>query len=484
MRRIAYCSPVNPLPSGISDYSEELLPFLGRYADVVLFVPEGVTPANPRVREHLEVRPMDTLARAHARQPFDALIYHIGNSPVHAEIYEHALRLPGVVLLHEWVLHHFKLWYAATRRADAGIYEREVVARYGAAGERVARRMARGQLLDGAFDLPLVEDVVASAAGLIGHSRYVVDRACALRGDLPTAVVPMGVPLPRLRDARAARARLGLPLGAPLWASFGHVNPYKRVEAALRAFRHFLRWEPAARYLLVGSVSPSYDLGAVIRRLGLQESVIVSGYVAPSEFGDYVAASDLCLNLRYPTAGETSASLLRLLGAGRPTLVSAVGALDELPDDVCAKVDPGPAEAEQILAYAHALWRAPRLAQSLGRHARAHIAREHSLERAARGYIAFLDRLYDWGVTLPERAPLWSVEDADFEPASATGTRAIDAPAARVQPGADSVVRQLSIDAGIALAELGASPDDAAVSDAAALLADLFVTPSRSPERR
>ncbi len=38
--------------------------------------------------------------------------------------------------------------------------------------------------------------------------------------------------------------------------------------------------------------------------------------------------------LRHPTAGETSASLLRLLGAGRPTLVTATGSFAELPPTI------------------------------------------------------------------------------------------------------------------------------------------------------
>jgi hypothetical protein len=36
--RIAYFSPLGPDPSGISDYSEELLPHLARHWDMDLFV--------------------------------------------------------------------------------------------------------------------------------------------------------------------------------------------------------------------------------------------------------------------------------------------------------------------------------------------------------------------------------------------------------------------------------------------------------------
>ncbi len=409
MRRIAYCSPVNPVSSGISDYSEELLPHLGRYVDISLFVERGLAPSDPRLAQHMDLRALDELPALHARRPFDALVYQLGNSPAHGTIYDLSLRLPGVVVLHEWVLHHLKLWHAAERRRDVGAYLREMEQRYGATGARIGRMMTRGQLQDAAFRYPLVEDVVEHAAGLIGHSSFVVDQALALRPGLPAAIVPMGVPLPPLIDRTAAREALELPLDAPIWASFGHINPYKRMESALRAFRRFRAEHPDALYVLVGSVSPSFDLPGLVRRLELDDSVAVTGYVPRQAFERYVAAADVCLNLRFPTAGETSASLLRLLGAGRATLVSSIGAFAELDAGVVAPVDVDDSEADLILAYARLLLEQPELAAQLGRNAREFVAREHSLERAAAGYVSFLAVLNGWGDTPATRPVLWEV---------------------------------------------------------------------------
>ncbi|HEY0607133.1 MAG TPA: hypothetical protein VGD58_29710, partial [Herpetosiphonaceae bacterium] len=266
MRRIAYCSPVNPVESGISDYSEELLPYLGQYAEVSLFVDRGLAPTNPELRRHLAVHPIDELPALQRKRPFDAVVYHMGNSPAHGAIYEMSRQVQGVIVLHEWVLHHFKLWHAAERRKDIGVYLREMQQRYGAEGERVARKMSRGQLQDAAFSFPLVEDLIEHAQGLIGHSRFVVDQARALRPDLPAAVVPMGVPLPPLLARDAAREQLGLPLDVPIWASFGHINPYKRMESALRAFKRFRAEQPDARYILVGSVWTTPWLSRATRR--------------------------------------------------------------------------------------------------------------------------------------------------------------------------------------------------------------------------
>src|SRR5947207_1940050 len=131
MKRIAYASPLTPAPSGISDYSEELLPYLAQYVDITLYVDAGRKPSNPDLTRHLALRPIGKLERDQRRRPYDAILYHMGNSPVHAAIWQAMQRTPGVVVLHEFVLHHFMLNYAATVRRNVAAYRAEAARRYG-----------------------------------------------------------------------------------------------------------------------------------------------------------------------------------------------------------------------------------------------------------------------------------------------------------------------------------------------------------------
>ncbi len=396
MRRIAYASPVNPAASGISDYSEELLPQLAQYAEVTLYLDDRLRPSNPQLLRDVVIRPLSALARDQKRQPFDAILYHIGNSPVHAQIWRTMQHVPGVVVLHEFVLHHFMLQYYANTLGDIELYRSEAGRCYGPEGERIANLMLHGRFTEAAFDLPFCEDVLACAKGLIAHSNYVIERVAAIRPDLPAAHVPMGVPLPAPLSRAEARTRRGIPADVHLLASFGHINPYKRIDATLRAVRALLPDFPQLRYLLVGSVSPSYDLQAAIARAGLQDVVSVTGYVDRAAFEEYVAAADICINLRHPTAGETSASLLRLLGAARPTLVTATGSFTELPLGTAAQVDPDASEQDLIQAYCRLLLGNPTLAEQIGLAARTYVAQDHTLEGAAQGYMRFLRDCYGW----------------------------------------------------------------------------------------
>src|SRR5207248_8267372 len=52
--KLAYFSPLTPQRSGISDYSEELLPYLAEGAEITLFV-DGFQPMNRELTSHFEV---------------------------------------------------------------------------------------------------------------------------------------------------------------------------------------------------------------------------------------------------------------------------------------------------------------------------------------------------------------------------------------------------------------------------------------------
>jgi len=461
--RLAYFSPLNPIPSGISDYSEDLLPYLAAYADVEIFIDAGYRPANADIAAHFPVQPFQRYARRARRPAYDATLYHVGNSPAHDYILKTLEKHPGVVVLHDYVLHHLVLW-RAFRYGDGTAYH-DAMVRYGEAAWKLALHMMRGQMSDEVFQYPLCEEVVGQAAAVIAHSEYVAGQVRALRPELPVAVVPMGVPLPALPERALARERLGLPPNALVLSSFGHINPYKRMEPALRAFRRLREDYPAALFVLVGSVSPHLDLAGLIRRLGLADSVRVTGYVETGAFNGYLAASDICLNLRYPTAGETSASLLRILGAGLPTLVSRTGAFCELPADAAIQVGVGAEEEDELHAFLDHLAGHPEARAALGARARHYVTTRHAMEAAAAGYAGFLAQLAGQEPPAPRRAPLFVPQTGRPAPLPAT------------PPAPPPLEKPTTLPAQVAaqaLAELGLTEDDRASLQAVAeVLAEL-----------
>lgn len=383
--KIAYASPLRPQASGVSDYSEELLPYLARAFDITL-ITDNVTPANPALASFakLDLRELD----AHA-QSFDAIVYHIGNAPLYANFYNASLRIPGVLVLHDVVLHHLRAWQTI-ERGDLKSYVNALRAAY---GEAVAERAAANLMAINRFEYPLSEESIRRARGVIVHSAYAASFVRGVAPQIPVAHVPMGImSMPRIapRDARAA---LNLAQDAFIVSAFSQIDPHKRISVVLEAFAEFLAQQPNARLLLIGSVSPNYDVTALIQSSGVAHAVQCTGFVTMKDYQNYVAASDICLNLRYPSAGETSASLLRLLAAGKTTLVTRTATYADLPDNVVVKIEPDAYEKNLLYEYMRYFAARPDARNAFGENARAYVLQHHTLEQATQGYVDFLKQL-------------------------------------------------------------------------------------------
>lgn len=395
--RIAWYSPLPPLRSGIADYSAELLPALAEHLEIELVVDEGLRP-DPALAGRFPGFPVHghrALPGLLAAGRFDLVVYQLGNNPdYHGAIWRTLQAHPGVVTLHEAVLHHMIRELTLHGGAPEG-YVRELRYAYGPTAEAMGRRCLETGIPLDPWSLPLFERTVDASLGVIVHNRATRERVVASRPEARIATIPLPAAVPAMgsggpeADLAAARAELGIPADVFVVATFGFLTAAKRPEVLLRAFARLRREAPGARLYVVGEVSPHYDFAGLLGG-GLSEGVTVTGRVGLDRFHLYMSAADVAVNLRYPTAGETSAVVVRLLGLGRPVIVSNAGAFAEIPDGCAAKVDVDDTEEELLLAYLRAFHADPDLARAVGENARRHAAEHHTPEAAARAYADFL----------------------------------------------------------------------------------------------
>jgi glycosyltransferase involved in cell wall biosynthesis len=361
--KVAYYSPLPPERSGIADYSAMLLPELEQRIDV-----EVVRRGRRWAR------------RAHSS---DVALYHVGNDPEHhAWIVEELRRRPGLVVLHDFVLHHLIAGMTVGRR-DANGYLDAMQREAGAVGRMLAHGVVDGLLPAlwerRAHEFPLTGEILGSATGVIVHSRY-VERRVREHGyagrvwRIPLAAWPMPSEVP---DA-------GLPADRLVVASFGHLNPAKRVPQLLEGFTLFRQRVPEALLLLVGSFAPGV-------RVDVPDDALHYDYVPEERLWSLLAATDVCVSLRYPTMGETSGIAVRALEAGRPQVVSDVGWFSELPDDVALKVPVGGDEVETLAVHLERLARDDELRTRMGAAARDLARREHDVGHVADAYAEVLE---------------------------------------------------------------------------------------------
>ena len=391
--KVAYYSPMPPSRSGIADYSALLLPELEKRVDVVIARP----------------------GRFKKPPAADVSLYHVGNdAEAHGWIVEALRRRPGVVVLHDFVLHHLVVGLTFSRGDAAG---------YLAAMEReggLVGRLLAYAVLDNKLpplwetrpeDYPLAGEILRDATGLIVHSHYVEERARATGYDGPIVRIPHPAwPIPEIAAAKAD--------GDPLFGCFGHLNETKRIEELVHAFARVRERHPNARLLLVGS------LAVRLARLELPDGVEHRDYVPEDELWSLMAACDAIVSLRSPTMGETSGSAIRALSLGKPLVVSDVGWFAELPDEAVIKVPVDEGE-EDTLAAALAALTDPNVRAKMGAAARELVEREHRLDRIAEAYAAARDRL-SVGAAVPAavlRAVLPAAEETSITVTSEVAAR-------------------------------------------------------------
>jgi len=358
--RVAYYSPLPPERSGIADYSALLLPALEQLLELEV-VRRGRT------------RPVAA----------DVALYHVGNDPdAHSWIVDALRRRGGVVVLHDFVLHHLVAGLTLGRK-DGPAYLAAMEREAGIPGRLIAHGVLEGRVVPlwetRPDEFPLVREVLTLATSLIVHSGYVERRAREAGYEGPVWRIPHPAwPTPDVEPARVE--------GRPLFGCFGHVNASKRIPQLVEAYEAVRERHPNAKLLLVGPASPRFDADRFA-----EERIERIDYVQEQRLWSLMAACDAIVSLRSPTMGETSGSVIRALTLGRPLVVSDVGWFAELPDEVALKVPVDDEEVSGLAVSLELLASSEAMQRAMSDAAREYVEREHDLGRVAEQYAAALE---------------------------------------------------------------------------------------------
>ena len=172
----------------------------------------------------------------------------------------------------------------------------------------------------------------ADGALAVVHSP--VTRRALIRRGIPAAavhVIPHGcMPQRDLRiDTLSAKGRLGLPHASVLVTMFGFVGGYKGHDIAVRALARL----PERFHLAIcgGSHPESNDRAfatviRLVKKLGLERRVTITGWLPEETAGLYAAATDVCLAPYRDDALSASGAITWALASGRPIVASKITA--------------------------------------------------------------------------------------------------------------------------------------------------------------
>jgi hypothetical protein len=183
--------------------------------------------------------------------------------------------------------------------------------------------------------------------------------------------------VPAAADVLAVRDRLGVAAAATLCGVFGHLRESKRIRSVVRACE-----AAGVPLLLAGACGP--DLESAIEPYLSQVHRV--GHTPADEFWTLAHAVDICVNLRYPPAGETSGIGVRLMSIGKPVVMTESLEVSRFPEGACIRIDGGVREQAHLEEVLRWLVRFPFDGRSIGAQAAAYIEREHSPDRVGTLY--------------------------------------------------------------------------------------------------
>jgi glycosyltransferase involved in cell wall biosynthesis len=315
-RRLGLVTLLPPTPSGIADHSARIADAIHHElddVDVTVFV-EGTSTA--AVRRSYPVHELATLPARWASGELDAVVYCFGNNRMHRDFLPMLRIVPGHAFLHDVRL--------------TGAFDQWGLDSLAAA------------LYDGNPDgsALFAKPIALAAQSVLVQSRHAAE---LVEGDSGVVAVDVGplctegpLDVERLDDGRA-----------PWVLSLGIADATKRSDVFVAAMDELGRRRPI-RAALVGLGGERFVDGADRSAVG---GVLATGHVSATELTDWFRRATVLVQLRSVSNGESSGVIGQALSHGVPLVVSDLGAMAELPDEVAVKVpvDVDPAGLATIL---------------------------------------------------------------------------------------------------------------------------------------
>lgn len=340
-----YASPLNPVQSGISDYSETLVQALQEKYEITLLIKDYVmTNRNLTNTCNVLIYGRDQIPF----DEFDCIVYNIGNQPYyHDYIYRCCLEHPGLVILHDFSLYYL---FIGVHSQDGDIL-REIYNQTGISGIHMIKSAIKNinwDLLECkrlASEMPLNQELLQSGNQFMVHSDYTYRKVIKTGCVKPEQVRKINL-IPSIDDGTEYMERdelfdkYNVPKDALILASFGFIGNTKLNHIVCKLVAKLSKeLEQKICYVMVGE--GNYTAAGESKSVDDYvdgKTIIKTGYTEIIEFNSFIKHSDIIINLRHPSMGETSSALIRILGLGKVCIISDEAWFSEIPGDCAIKL--------------------------------------------------------------------------------------------------------------------------------------------------
>ncbi|EKQ50534.1 MULTISPECIES: glycosyltransferase family 4 protein [unclassified Clostridium] len=333
--RLLYASPLLPKKSGISDYSEILIYGLKKYFSITILI-DNYTLKNKELYKDFDIKIYEKDKIDY--NEYQHIIYNIGNNPdFHMYMYDLILKYSGYVILHDYSLFYLTSgYYQQNDQLFSKIYELE-----GSKGIHIVKK----QLKQGGFKnilecktiadkIFLNKEILDRAKGIIVHSNYTKEMLenRGYNNVLKINMVNMSNDNILDQSNDYLKKKYNISDEDFVIGSFGNIAPTKQNHIICEAVKHYNEVNDKKIYYIMsgdGDYVDSY----------LDKFIIKTGFIDIAKYNSILKRVNVVFNLRYPSMGETSISLIHAMGMKKACVITNDAWFKEIPDSCALKIE-------------------------------------------------------------------------------------------------------------------------------------------------
>lgn len=413
-KKLAFFTPLSPARSGISLYSEELLPALSKYYDIDVVVDES----HSDIKDQESYRVINTKDFLKTAASYERIIYQMGNSIFHDYMHEILDIYPGVVCMHDFYLSNY-FRYKETVAGHERIWSEQLLSSHG-----YSALIQRAEICDDEkimYQYPSNFNVLSNATAIIvhsDHSRKLAKKWYSNSRKLDWEHIPLLRAEPIFLDKQKVRSDLNISDETILICSFGILDSSKlnhMLIEALGALPEELKEK--IKMVFVGELGGNYrnTVDSLIREHHLESVIEITGWASDTLYRQYLIAADIGVQLRALSRGETSAAVLDCMNYGLATIVNANGSMAELPSDRVIKLVDDFVISDLTIAI-DKLCKNKQFREALGKNAHTFISSKHSPENCAEACFNHIEATYSKvNVNVNEIINKLDIQESEFE---------------------------------------------------------------------
>ena len=198
--------------------------------------------------------------------------------------------------------------------------------------------LAKGMVIRPSMVKYIVRGFMSDLDGVICPSEIVYDLLVGYKIKAEKRVIPTGIDLAKFdrpelsrEDIKKLRFKLGIAEDEVMLLSLSRISYEKNIQAIVEALPMVLEENAKVKLVIVGDGPYAEDLKALVAQLHIEDSVIFTGMIAPSDTALYYKAADFFISAS--TSETQGLTYLESLASGTPIIAHGNPYLDNVISD-------------------------------------------------------------------------------------------------------------------------------------------------------